>query len=56
MRELMTLAADFKHPQLDALLLKEPYTYYYQLIDSGEDAGEEYAEVMRRHVESLAKK
>lgn len=34
--------------------MKEPYAQYYHWIDSGEEMGEEYAEVMRKHIEGLA--
>jgi hypothetical protein len=58
MKELMNLASDFNNQSLLSLLMnpETPFAPYYQRIDRGEDSGEEYAEVMRRHVETLALK
>ncbi len=54
----MNLASDFNNQSLLSFLKnpETPFAPYYQRIDKGEDSGEEYAEVMRRHVETLALK
>jgi hypothetical protein len=56
-REMLGLCDEFEHDSIDVirvLLQKEPFLQYYNWVDTGEDLGEEYAEVMRRHVEKLA--